>query len=92
MGGLWDDVAVSRSMMECAHYKSKVNRNATKCPSCQEWLSAKGTAQKAVDGQGNTVAATESVKGNLAKLGPLEIAMVALLVLIGIGQLPRLLG
>lgn len=54
LGGLWDDVAVSRSMMDCPHCKSKVSREATKCPNCQEWLSGKDKAQDAVGGQGNT--------------------------------------
>lgn len=53
---------------------------------------AKETAQEAAGGQGNTLAATESVKGNLAKLGPLEMVSVALVAIIGIGLLSRLLG
>ena len=39
-----------------------------------------------------TLTAAESVKGNLAKLGPLEVAIVVLVALIGIGLLSRLLG
>ena len=53
---------------------------------------AKETAQEVAGGQGNTLTATESVKGNLAKLGPLEIAIAALAAMIGIGLLSRLLG
>jgi hypothetical protein len=92
LGGLWDDVAVSRSMMDCPHCKSNVSRKATKCPHCQEWLSIKETAQEAADGQSDTLTATESVKGNLAKLGPLEMVIVALVAIIGIGLLSRMIG
>ena len=35
--------------------------------------------------------ATESVKGYLTKLGPLEIAILALVAMIGIGWLPRVI-
>jgi hypothetical protein len=68
-------------------FKNKVSREATKCPNCQEWLSAMDAAQNVANAQVNTVAATDSVKGNLAKLGPLEIAIVVLLAMIGIGLL-----
>jgi hypothetical protein len=37
-------------------------------------------------------AATGSVKGNLTKLGPLEMVIVALVAMIGIGLLSKLLG
>lgn len=54
--------------------KTKVSREATNCHHCQELLSAMDAAQNVANAQSNTVAATESEKGNLAKLGPLGIA------------------
>ena len=76
-------------MMDCPHCKSKVSREATKCQYCQALLSGKEAAQEVTDGQSNTLTATESVKGNLAKLGPLEMIIVALVAMIGIGLLTR---
>jgi len=55
-------------------------------------LSAKEKAQEPADGQGNTLATTDLVNGNLAKLGPLEIAIVVIVAMIGIGSLTRVLG
>ena len=48
-------------------------------------------AQNVANAQVNTVAATEPVKGNLAKLEPLEIAIPAIVAIIGIGMLFKLL-
>lgn len=92
LGRLWHDVAVFRSMTDCRYCKTKVSREATRCPNCQEGLNGKEAAQEAVEGYGNTLAATESVKGNLAKLRLRKIAIVALVVLVGIGLLSGVRG
>ena len=53
-------------------FKTKVSRKATKCPPLSGMAGAMETAQNVANAEGNTVAATESEKGNLAKLGPLK--------------------
>lgn len=40
LGGLWDDVAIARSMTDCPYCKTKVKLKATKGPNCHEWLIA----------------------------------------------------
>jgi len=41
LGGLWDDVVIGLKMATCPHCKSKIIKDASKCPYCGEWVQLK---------------------------------------------------
>jgi len=38
LGGVWDDFVIGYKMMDCPFCKSKIMRDAKKCPNCAEWV------------------------------------------------------
>ena len=38
LGGLWDNYQVSKTMTDCPFCKSKIMKEAAKCPNCGEWV------------------------------------------------------
>jgi len=37
-GGLWDNFRVASTMIDCPFCKSKIMKEASKCPNCAEWV------------------------------------------------------
>ena len=41
LGGVWDDITVASKMKNCPYCKSKIRKDASKCPHCGEWVTKK---------------------------------------------------
>ena len=80
-GGIWDDFQVSKTMKDCPFCKSKLKKEAVKCPNCGEWVKGQETVSR-VSSARNESAGSASIKGSLSKIGTLEVAILILVGLI----------
>jgi uncharacterized membrane protein YvbJ len=68
-------------MTECPFCKSKINKEAAKCPNCGEWVKALESESQTTDVKSQSVS-SQSIKKSSFKIGPLEAVILILVLLI----------
>ena len=84
LGGFWDDFQVSKTMTDCPFCKSKIKKEAVKCPNCHEWVKEQKADSKATHIE-NEAVSSPGIKDSLSKIGALEAIILFLVVVIIFG-------
>ena len=84
LGGLWDNYRVSKTMTDCPFCKSKIMKDAAKCPNCGEWVKEPETGSQTTYTKNESVG-SQSIKESLPKIGFLEAVILILVGLMIIG-------
>lgn len=77
LGGIWDNYLISKNMTDCPFCKSKIKKEAVKCPHCGEWVIKQESGSQKANAK-NKSADSPSIKGSLSKIGTLEAIIIIL--------------